>query len=186
MDEEIVRSNPSVSSDSGRKPAAGKHLEVPAGNAGEKAQLSLVGVLEGLAYVDKYHRKISYRPKDTVLVCATPEKRLAFAYGARPSGRPYTDVSSVVLSNFQEFNGFPVRRILESVTTRKYAKTRYLGQLTDIVYWSDKCIDSESCRSAASYHHEFEPEYPGLFVNPGELLLLEGGTYTLSRRGIVG
>lgn len=151
-----------------------------------KAQISLVGILKGLVYVDEYYRKVSYTPKRAVLVCMTPNKKLVFAYGARSSKLPHTAVSSVVLSNFQEFNGFPVRQILDSVTTRKYDGTKYLGQLTDIVYWSDKCIDGESCRMPSDYHHTFEPEYPRLLLNPGELLLLEGGSYTINRRGIVG
>lgn len=151
-----------------------------------KSQLSLIGILKGLVYVDEYHRQVSYTPKRAVLVCQTPNKKLVFAYGARSSKLPHTAISSVVLSNFQEFNGFPVRQILDSVTTRKYDGTKCLGQLTDIVYWSDKCVDPESCRSASDYRHKFEPDYPRLFLNPGELLLLEGGSYTITRRGIVG
>ncbi len=184
-EEKIMRANPALEPATVSEPVPpqvqARKARVPA-----KAQLSLVGLLKGLVYVDEYHRQVSYVPKRAVLVCQTLGKKLVFAYGARASSLRHAVVSPVVLSNFQEFNGFPVRRILESVTTRKYGGTKYLGQLTDIIYWSDKCIDAESCRSAADYHHRFEPEYPRLSLNPGELLLIEGGSYTLSRRGIVG
>lgn len=186
---EVVRMNPAdapAPSAAADKTPVSPPRKAAKPRVGANVQLSLIGLLKGLVYVDGYHRQISYTPKRAVLVCQAPNRKLVFAYGARPSKLPHAAISSVVLSNFQEFNGFPVRRILDSVTTRKYGQTKYLGQLTDIVYWSDKCIDPASCRSAADYHHRFEPEFPRLFVNPGELLLLEGGSYTITRRGIAG
>jgi len=185
---ELSRPNPAVAQTvqvSAPVPPVLKGAKVKA-RTSPKSQLSLIGLLKGLVYVDEFHRTVSYTPKRAVLVCSTTNKKLAFAYGARASKLQHTAVSSVVLGNFHEFNGFPVRQILDSVTTRKYDGTKYLGQLTDIVYWSDKCIDGESCRTPSDYHHKFEPDFPKLFLNSGELLLLEGGSYTINRRGIVG
>ncbi|MCW5830809.1 MAG: hypothetical protein KIT79_16015 [Deltaproteobacteria bacterium] len=158
----------------------------PAAPAPRKSasELFLIGILRGLVYVDARRRRVGFQPKETILLCGDGDKRLVFCYGAR--GTRAQEMSRVILGHHEEFNGFRCQRVLSAVHAARTGACRLLGDLVEIVYWSDKCIDGESCKSPSNYHHLFEPEFPQLYAAPGRHLLAGGGSYKLTRRGIVG
>jgi len=60
-----------------------------------------------------------------------------------------------------------------------------MGVLKALTYFSEKCVDAESCSSPGHYRHAFEAPFPRVLVNPAGLVLIEGGSYEITRAGII-
>jgi hypothetical protein len=75
-------------------------------------------------------------------------------------------------------------RILEAdvADTSKPGAFVMLGELVSVAYRTTKAGDPPNC----VYEHTFERPYPILAYSRDRLLVIAGGKYTISKRGIVG
>ena len=85
----------------------------------------------------------------------------------------------------ETFNGFSPERQLAGVFGKRVPGTTVMGTLRALTYYSDKRIDPQSQASPGHYRHAFETPYPRVLVNPAGLVLIEGGSYEITRAGIV-
>ena len=85
----------------------------------------------------------------------------------------------------ETFNGFVPERQLAGVFGKRVPGTTVMGTLRALTYYSDKRIDPQSQASPGHYRHAFEAPFPRVLVNPAGLVLIEGGSYEITRAGIV-
>ncbi|MEW6777881.1 MAG: hypothetical protein AB1405_16400 [Bdellovibrionota bacterium] len=102
-----------------------------------------------------------------------------------PRAVPGAKVPARINSLHETFNGFAPERHMAGVFGKRVPGTTVMGVLRALTYYSEKCIDPESCSSPGHYRHAFEAPFPRVLVNPAGLVLIEGGSYEITRAGIV-
>lgn len=98
---------------------------------------------------------------------------------------PGAKIPAKISALHETFNGFTPERHLAGVFGKRVPGTTVMGTLRALTYYSDKRIDPQSQASPGHYRHAFEAPYPRVLVNPAGLVLIEGGSYEITRAGIV-
>ncbi len=102
-----------------------------------------------------------------------------------PKGVPGAKIPQKITELHETFNGFSPDRHTAGVFGKRVPGTKAMGVLKALTYFSKKCVDQESCSSPGHYRHAFEAPFPRVLVNPVGLVLIEGGSYEITRAGII-
>lgn len=162
----------------------------PAPAAEIKTEVSALGRCVELTYRDfsdgkNWKLRFPEPGRNEVVLAQTARKRLCFFYRPRIAKVSPASFDQVHLANYREFNGKDVDKVFNGIVPVFFCGSRRVGELREIIYWSDKVIDPESAKEPANYQHHFKAPYPVLYTNPRNQLVVDGGGYHINRRGII-